>query len=130
LQALALQQASASENPTINESRRFDLLTGRMTKERGANFPEDDCRKRAYNYQEPLLSRNLAWADFLRIVGARHDLPAGVIAIAWTLHNPGITAAIVGRRNAEQVDGVAPALSFSLSDAEYKEMTDCIESDP
>jgi aryl-alcohol dehydrogenase-like predicted oxidoreductase len=106
------------------------LLTGRMTKERVANFPQDDFRKRAMNYQEPLLSRNLAWAEFLKSVGARHGVSAGVIAIAWTLHNPGITAAIVGGRNAEQVDGVAPALNFRLSDAEYKEIGTYIASHP
>jgi aryl-alcohol dehydrogenase-like predicted oxidoreductase len=106
------------------------LLTGRMTKERVANFPQDDFRKRAMNYQEPLLSRNLAWAEFLKSVGARHGVSAGVIAIAWTLHNPGITAAIVGGRNAEQVDGVAPALNFRLSDAEYKEIGAYIASHP
>lgn len=98
------------------------LLTGRMTKERVANFPEDDFRKRAKNYQEPYLSRNLKWGEFLKTVGERHGVPAGVIAIAWTLHNPGITAAIVGGRNAEQVRGVAPALDFRLSDAEYDEI--------
>lgn len=106
------------------------LLTGRMTRERVANFPEDDFRKRPKNYQEPLLSRNLVWAEFLKIVGARHDVSAGVIAIAWTQHNPGITAAIVGGRNAEQFDGVAPALNFSLSDAEYKEINDYIALHP
>lgn len=106
------------------------LLTGRMTKQRVANFPEDDFRKRAMNYQEPLLSRNLAWAEFLKTVGARHSVSAGVIAIAWTLHNPGITAAIVGGRNAEQVAEVAPALNFRLSDAEYKEIGAYIASHP
>jgi aryl-alcohol dehydrogenase-like predicted oxidoreductase len=106
------------------------LLTGRMTKERVANFPEDDFRKRAKNYQEPLLSRNLAWAEFLKGVGARHGVSAGVIAIAWTLQNPGITAAIVGGRNAEQVDGVAPALDFRLSDSEYREINSHIGSHP
>jgi aryl-alcohol dehydrogenase-like predicted oxidoreductase len=106
------------------------LLTGRMTKRRVANFPEDDFRKRAKNYQEPYLSRNLAWGEFLKTVGERHGVPAGVIAIAWTLHNPGITAAIVGGRNAEQVRGVAPALNFRLSDAEYKEIDTYVASHP
>jgi aryl-alcohol dehydrogenase-like predicted oxidoreductase len=106
------------------------LLTGRMTKQRVANFPDDDFRKRAMNYQEPLLSRNLAWAEFLKTVGARHGVSAGVIAIAWTLHNPGITAAIVGGRNAEQIDGVAPALNFRLSDAEYQEIAAYTASHP
>jgi aryl-alcohol dehydrogenase-like predicted oxidoreductase len=39
------------------------LLTGAMTKERVANLPADDFRRNAKNYQEPLLSRNLAIAD-------------------------------------------------------------------
>ena len=72
------------------------LLTGAMTKDRVANFPSDDFRRNAKNYQEPLLSRNLAVADFLGKIGARHGLSAGVVAIAWTLHQPAITAAIVG----------------------------------
>jgi len=53
-----------------------------------------------------------------------------VIAIAWTLHNPGITAAIVGGRNAEQVRGVAPVLSFRLADAEYMEIEAFVASHP
>lgn len=103
------------------------LLTGKMTKERAANLPETDFRKRAKNYQEPNLSRNLELADKLKEVGARHGLEAGVIAIAWTLHNPAITAAIVGGRNAGQVEGVLPAATFTLSEAEFKEIGQAIE---
>jgi aryl-alcohol dehydrogenase-like predicted oxidoreductase len=98
------------------------LLTGAMTKERVANFPKDDFRRNAKNYQEPLLSRNLAVADFLKTIGARHSVSAGVVAIAWTLHNPAITAAIVGSRSASQVDGVFPASTFRLSETEYSEI--------
>jgi aryl-alcohol dehydrogenase-like predicted oxidoreductase len=53
----------------------------------------------AKNYQEPLLSRNLAIGDLLKTIGARHEIAAGVIALAWTLHNSAVTAAIVGGRN-------------------------------
>ena len=98
------------------------LLTGAMTKERVAAFPSDDFRRNAKNYQEPLLSRNLAIADLLKQIGARHKVAAGVIAIAWALHNPAITAAIVGGRNAKQVEGVIPAVSFRLSEAEFAEI--------
>jgi aryl-alcohol dehydrogenase-like predicted oxidoreductase len=93
-----------------------------MTKERVANFPKDDFRRNAKNYQEPLLSRNLAVAEFLGKIGARHSVSAGVVAIAWTLHNPAVTAAIVGGRNAKQVEGTIPAAAFRLSDAEYGEI--------
>jgi aryl-alcohol dehydrogenase-like predicted oxidoreductase len=98
------------------------LLTGAMSKQRVANFPSDDFRRNAKNYQEPLLSRNLAVADFIAKIGERHGVSAGVVAIAWTLHHSAITAAIVGGRNAKQVEGVMPAAIFRLSDEEFSEI--------
>jgi aryl-alcohol dehydrogenase-like predicted oxidoreductase len=106
------------------------LLTGAMSKERVANFPANDFRSRAKNYQEPFLSRNLAVADFLKEVGARHNVTAGVVAIAWTIHNPAITAAIVGGRNAKQVEGVIPAITFRLTEAEYAEINAFLAAHP
>ena len=98
------------------------LLTGAMTKQRVANFTSDDFRRNAKNYQEPLLSRNLAVADLLGKIGNRHNVSAGVVAIAWTLHHPAITAAIVGGRNARQVEGVIPAAGLRLSEEEFAEI--------
>jgi aryl-alcohol dehydrogenase-like predicted oxidoreductase len=98
------------------------LLTGAMTKERVAAMPDDDFRKRAKNFQEPYLSRNLQLAELLKQIGARHNVSAGVVAIAWTLHNPAITAAIVGGRSAKQVEGVLPAATFRLSEQEFAEI--------
>ena len=106
------------------------LLTGAMSKERVANMPADDFRRNAKNYQEPLLSRNLAIADFLKQIGTRHDLPAGVIAIAWTLANRAVTAAIVGARSPEQVEGVWPAAKFRLTPEEKKEIDDFLDAHP
>jgi aryl-alcohol dehydrogenase-like predicted oxidoreductase len=106
------------------------LLTGAMSKERVAAFPPDDFRSKAKNYQEPQLSRNLAIADFLKSIASRHDVSAGVIAIAWTLHHPAITAAIVGGRNAKQVEGVAPAIDFRLTEAEFSEINSFLEANP
>jgi len=106
------------------------LLTGAMSKERVAAFPANDFRRNAKNYQEPLLSRNLAVADKLKEIGARHKVAAGVIAIAWTLHNPAITAAIVGGRNAKQVEGVIPAATVRLTEAEYTEINAFLAAHP
>ncbi len=98
------------------------LLTGAMSKERVANFTSNDFRRNAKNYQEPLLSRNLAVAEFIGQIGKKHGVSAGVVAIAWTLHHSAITAAIVGGRNAKQVEGVMPAATFRLSEQEYSEI--------
>jgi aryl-alcohol dehydrogenase-like predicted oxidoreductase len=44
------------------------------------------------------------------------------VAIAWTLHNPAVTAAIVGMRSAAQVEGVIGAMEFRLSAGEMDEI--------
>lgn len=95
------------------------LLTGSMTAERVAAFPADDWRRRAVEFQEPRLSRNLKLVELLREIGNGHNVSPGVVAVAWTLHHPAITAAIVGGRSAAQVEGLAPALTFRLDDVEY-----------
>ncbi len=98
------------------------MLTGAMTKERVAAMPENDFRKKAKQYQEPLLSKNLELAHLFAEIGGRHGVSAGVVAIAWTLHHPAVTAAIVGGRNARQVEGVLAAAAFRLDEAEFEEV--------
>jgi aryl-alcohol dehydrogenase-like predicted oxidoreductase len=106
------------------------LLTGAMSKERVMLMPDNDFRKRAKQYQEPYLSRNLDLADLLKEIGEAHEVSAGVVAIAWTLHNPAITAAIVGGRSAKQVEGVLAAAEFRLTEAEFNEIGDFLKSRP
>jgi aryl-alcohol dehydrogenase-like predicted oxidoreductase len=98
------------------------LLTGAMTKERVEKMPKDDFRRNAANFQSPRLERNLALASLLGEIGSRHGVTAGVVAIAWTLHNPAVTAAIVGGRSARQVDGTLPAATFRLTEPEFLEI--------
>ncbi|GHO85036.1 aldo/keto reductase [Dictyobacter formicarum] len=95
------------------------LLTGRMTPERIAHLPDDDWRKRNPEYQEPRLSRNLMLVELLADIGKQHNITTGVVAIAWTLHNPAVTAAIVGARRPSQIEELAPAADFRLSDSEF-----------
>ncbi len=98
------------------------LLTGAMTKERVAKMPQDDFRRNSKQFQEPLISRNLELVDLLRSIGQQHQVEPGVVAIAWTLHNPTITAAIVGGRSADQVNGSLPAATFRLSEEEFQKI--------
>jgi aryl-alcohol dehydrogenase-like predicted oxidoreductase len=98
------------------------LLAGKMTRERVAALPEDDFRRRALSFQEPHLTRNLALAELMKQIGARHGRSAGEVAIAWVLRHPAVTAAIVGMRSAEQVDGVVGALEFRLTAEEIAEI--------
>jgi aryl-alcohol dehydrogenase-like predicted oxidoreductase len=98
------------------------MLTGAMTRERIENMDPDDFRKRTPNFQEPLLTRNLNLVERLREIGARHGRTPGEVAIAWTLRRPEVTAAIVGMRSPQQVDGVIGAADFRLSEGEIAEI--------
>ena len=98
------------------------LLTGAMTRERADALPMSDWRSRDIEFQEPKLSKNLALVERLREIGERHGRPPGQIAIAWTLRNPTVTGAIVGARNAKQVEGNVGAADLYLSDEEIAEI--------
>jgi aryl-alcohol dehydrogenase-like predicted oxidoreductase len=110
------------------------LLTGRMSAERVATMPADDWRRKAVEFNEPRLSRNLKLVEVLQEIGAgRKGEPGvepGVVAVAWTLHHPAITAAIVGGRSGEQVKGLAPALHFRLTEEEFARIDAFLAANP
>jgi len=106
------------------------LLTGKMTAERVKNMADDDWRKRNPNFQPPKIDRNLALVELLRAIGREHNVEPGVVAVAWTLRNPAITAAIVGARRPDQVDGILPAATFRLSDAEAAQIENWLAANP
>jgi aryl-alcohol dehydrogenase-like predicted oxidoreductase len=85
-----------------------------MTRERATSLPANDWRHNNVEFQEPRLSRNLRLVELLRQIGEAHGRTPGEVAIAWTLRHPGVTAAIVGARRADQVDGITGAADFRL----------------
>ncbi len=95
------------------------LLTGKMTRERIANFPHDDWRGGDAEFQEPRLSRNLALQDVLIDIANKHDTSAAAVSVAWTLHHPAVTAAIVGARNPRQIEGSIAGATLQLDDEDY-----------
>jgi len=98
------------------------LLTGAMSRERAARLPKDDWRSGHPDFTEPGLSYNLALVDRLRLVAKRHERSVGEVAIAWTLHHPAVTGAIVGARNARQAEGVMRAGTMRLSNEALNEI--------
>jgi aryl-alcohol dehydrogenase-like predicted oxidoreductase len=98
------------------------LLMGSMTRERAAALPPEDWRSRSPEFKEPRLSRNLALVDRLRVLAKRHGCSPGEVAIAWTLRHPAVTGAIVGARNAKQVDGVVGSAELRLTATEVGEI--------
>jgi aryl-alcohol dehydrogenase-like predicted oxidoreductase len=98
------------------------LLTGAMTRERAAKLPRDDWRRNHPDFTEPNLSHNLELVEHLHEIASRHNRSTGEVAIAWTLHHPAVTGAIVGARNARQTEGVMRAGELRLTDEEVSEI--------
>jgi aryl-alcohol dehydrogenase-like predicted oxidoreductase len=90
------------------------LLTDSFTAARVAAFAPDDWRRMSPQHQPPNLQRNLALRDALRPIAAKHGVSVAAVAVAWTVAWPGVTAAIVGARSPEQVDGWIAAAALKL----------------
>jgi aryl-alcohol dehydrogenase-like predicted oxidoreductase len=98
------------------------LLSGSMTKERIEHMPADDWRKKDPEFHEPRLPRNLELANLLGEIGYPHNVPTGVVAIAWTLRNPAVTGAIIGSRSPAQIEEMIIASEFRLSNSEVRQI--------
>jgi aryl-alcohol dehydrogenase-like predicted oxidoreductase len=103
------------------------LLTDSFTALRVAKLADDDWRRRAPEFQEPNLSRNLALRDALRPIAQKHGTSVSSVAIAWTLAWPGVTGAIVGARTPAQVDGWIQAASLELTAVDMQEIASAIK---
>jgi aryl-alcohol dehydrogenase-like predicted oxidoreductase len=98
------------------------LLSGAMNKNRIEELADDDWRKQAPEFQEPRLSTNLELENMLTEIGYPHNVSAGVVAVAWTLHNPAVTGAIVGARHPAQIEDLIMAGEFRLTDSEMAQI--------
>jgi aryl-alcohol dehydrogenase-like predicted oxidoreductase len=102
------------------------LLTDSFTEDRVQALADDDWRRRAPDFQQPKLGRNLLLRDALRSIAKRYGTSVSAIAIAWTLAWPGITGAIVGARTPKQVDGWIGAAAIALTDQDLDEIASAI----
>ena len=98
------------------------LLTGAMTRERIASLADNDWRKHDERFNERALSRHLSTVARLQTVAERHGTTPGAVAIAWTLTNPAVDAAIVGFRRPAQVDPLLYAADLELTPEDLAEI--------
>ncbi len=104
------------------------ILTDSFSPARVAAMADDDWRKRSPNFVEPALSRNVALRDALEPIARRHETTVSAVALAWAASWPGVTAAIVGARSPEQVDGWIGGGSLALTDQDRAEIEQALES--
>jgi len=92
------------------------LLTGKFSKERVQNLPNDDHRRKNIQFQEPQLSVNLELVESLRPVAKKNNITLAQLALAWVLRRKEVTAAIVGARNQSQIQETAAAGDVKLTE--------------
>jgi aryl-alcohol dehydrogenase-like predicted oxidoreductase len=92
------------------------LLTGKVGPER--MFPEGDHRARNKYFTVEVRKRVLEGLEKIRPIASKYGATFGQLAINWTMNEPGVTAAIVGARNAHQATENARAARFTLSSDE------------
>jgi aryl-alcohol dehydrogenase-like predicted oxidoreductase len=103
------------------------IFTDRFSRERVQSLPPDDWRSRNAEFLAPNVDRNIALRDALKPIAARHGATTAEVAVAWTLQWPGVTGAIVGARNAEQVDGWIGAAALTLDAADLESISAAME---
>ncbi len=89
------------------------LLTGKVTMDR--TFPAGDFRRDKPWFKPVNRRRVLDALAAVRSVAETHGITPANLAAAWTVHQPGMTAAIVGARSPEQAAENARAGEVSLS---------------
>lgn len=92
------------------------LLTGKFTKDRVANLPDNDWRKFNPFFTQPQLDKHLAMVDQLRPIAVELDITLAQLALAWVLRRPEMTAAIAGARRLDQITETVKAGEIVLSD--------------
>ncbi|KAM3112440.1 aldo/keto reductase [Phormidesmis sp. 146-33] len=63
-------------------------------------------------------------------MGQQSGHSAGEVASAWTLKHAAVTAAIVGGRNAQQVEGVIGAANYQLSEQALNAIETFLQQNP
>jgi aryl-alcohol dehydrogenase-like predicted oxidoreductase len=96
------------------------LLTGSVTMDR--EFAPGDHRAAHKFFRPENRKRVLDSLAKVRPVAELHKVSLAQLMINWTIHEPGITAALVGARSAEQARHNAGAMNFTLSEAERSEI--------
>ena len=63
-------------------------------------------------------------------IARRRNVPNAQVALAWLLHQPGVTAPIIGASKMHHLDDAVAALSLKLDEAELKALAEPYEPHP
>ncbi len=103
---------------------QLGLLTGKVTMDR--EFSGDDQRRNSPYFRPANRRKVLDFLEEIRPIAAAHDATLAQLVINWTIHRPGVTAALVGARNPDQARENAAAADFKLTDDQTSRIDDLL----
>jgi len=92
------------------------LLAGRIGAD--AELDERDSRRNYPMYQGEEWEKNLAFVARLREIAADAGRTVAHLVVNWTIHQPGITAALCGAKRPWQIEETAGAMGWQLTPAQ------------
>lgn len=101
------------------------LLTGKITSDH--RFGKNDHRAENKFFKEPNRSRTNDFLQEIKPIAEGHDITLAQLVINWTVRREGITAALVGARDAVQAVENAKAMDIHLSDEEISKINDALD---
>lgn len=96
------------------------LLAGKLRRDHV--LAEGDSRKKYPMYQGEEWEKNQDFIDRLEALATACDCTIAQLVIAWTIRQPGITAALCGAKRPEQIAETAAAMEVALSEQQMAEL--------
>jgi aryl-alcohol dehydrogenase-like predicted oxidoreductase len=95
------------------------FLTGKYTGDDGGSG-----RRAVFSFPPVDQERGNKFVEQLRKIAAEHDATPARIALAWLLHQPGVTSVIIGARRIEQFEDNIQSVNIKLSDEELSQLNE------
>lgn len=94
------------------------VLAGRYTD--AAHLPAGSRGTQKPAFAERITPQGIAVSQELAKHASQKGCTVAQMAIAWVLHQPGITGTIIGPRTLDHLTGLLPAVELTLNDADLK----------
>jgi aryl-alcohol dehydrogenase-like predicted oxidoreductase len=101
------------------------LLTGKINT--STSFNEGDTRADNPFFNDPLLSRINAFLSEMKPIAEGYGANLAQLVINWTVQQKGISSALVGARNEDQVEQNVKSLDFKISQEDMNIINSKIE---
>jgi aryl-alcohol dehydrogenase-like predicted oxidoreductase len=101
------------------------LLAGKLSRDHV--FKSGDGRPKYPMFQGEEWQKNQDFVDELRAIAAETGHSVAQVVINWTMHQPGITAALCGAKRPDQIRDNAGAMGWKLSQAQLAKIDAALE---